>query len=84
MCCDRTDCESPFHSMGEGIAKPLLPMAFPGQTEERDTCSRFPVVRLLVLINDDRYVGWQSLMALNVIRIYFNKMCYEMGSQYSF
>ena len=41
--------------MGEVIAKPRLPMAFLGQTEERK--SRFPRVRLLVLVKDDKYVG---------------------------
>ena len=28
VCCDRTDCGSLFHSVGEAIAKPCLPMAF--------------------------------------------------------
>ena len=55
MHCDRTNSRSLFHSISEAIAKPDLPMAFIGQTEERD--SRFPRVRLLVLINDDKYVG---------------------------
>ena len=45
------------------------------KTESPGTCQfeiqinvqwgRFPV-RLLVLIKDDRYVGWESLVALNV------------------
>ena len=54
------------------MAEPRLPMAFLGQTEERDR--RFSQVRLLVLIKDDKYVGWENLMALKVIRLYFNKM----------
>ena len=62
--------------MGEAIAKHLLPMAFLGQTEERD--SLFPRVRPLVLIKDDKY------LALKVIRLYLNKMQYVMGSQCSF
>ena len=82
MCCDRTDCGSLFHSVGEGIAKPRLPMAFLGQTEERD--SLFPRVRLLVLIKDDEYVHWENVMALKVISLYLNKMWYLMGSQCSF
>ena len=53
--------------MGEAIAKPGLPMALLGQTEKRD--GRFPRVRLLVLIKDDRYVGWESLVALNEMRL---------------
>ena len=54
--------------MGEAIAKPRLSMAFLGQTEEREI--RFPRVRLLDLIKDDKYVGWENLIALNVIRWY--------------
>ena len=65
--------------MGEAIAKPCLPMAFLGQTEERD--SRFPRVRLLVMIKDDKYVGWENLMALKVIRLYLNKMQCVIVSQ---
>ena len=46
--------------------KPLQNLAyqypFLGQTEERD--SLFPWVRLLVLIKDDKYVGWENMMAL--------------------
>ena len=68
--------------MGEAIAKPCLPMAFLGQTEERD--SQFPQVRLLDLIKDDKYVGWVNLMAWKVIRSYLNNMWYKMGSQCSF
>ena len=45
VCCVPTDCGSLFHSVGEAIAKSHLPMAFLGQTEERD--SQFPRVRLL-------------------------------------
>ena len=41
-------------------------------------------MRLLVLIKDDKDVGWENLMALNVMRLYLNKMQYEMGSQCSF
>ena len=82
MCCDQTDCGSLFHSVGEAIAKPRLPMAFLGQAEGRD--SLFPQVWLLVLIKDEKYVGWENLMALNVIRLYLNKMQYVIGSQCSF
>ena len=76
MCCDRTDSGSLFHSECEGIAKPRLPMAFLGGTEERD--SQFPQVGLLVLIKDNKYVGWENLMALKVFRLYLNKMRYVM------
>ena len=55
VCCDRTDCGGPLHSVGDAIAKHCLPMAFLGQTEERD--SQLPRVRLLVLIRDVKYVG---------------------------
>ena len=41
-------------------------------------------VRLLVLIKDDKYVGWENLIVLNVIRLYLNRIRYEMGSQCSF
>ena len=68
--------------MGEAIAKPRLPMAFLGQTEERD--SLFPRVRLLVWIKDDKYMDWENLMALKVIRLYLNKMWSVIGSQCSF
>ena len=67
-----TDFGSMFHSVGEAIAKPRLPMAFQGQTEERD--SRFPRVRLLVLIKDYKYVGWENLITLKVIRLYLNNI----------
>ena len=67
---------------GEAIAKPRLPMAFLVQTEGRD--GQFPPVRLLVLIKDDKYVGWQNLMALKIIRMYLKKMQYEIVSQCSF
>ena len=62
----------------DAIAKPRLPMAFLRQAEERD--SQFPRVRLLVLLKDDKYVGWENAMALNVMRLYLNKIWYEMGS----
>ena len=67
--------------MGEAIAKPHLPMAFLGQTEERDNL--FPWVRLLVLmkVNQYVYVGWKNLMALKVTRLYLNKMWYAIVSQ---
>ena len=68
MFCDRTDCGSLFHSVGEAIAKPCLPMVFLGRTEERE--SRFPRVSLLDLIKDDKNEGWENLIALNVIRLY--------------
>ena len=54
--------------MGEAIVKPSLPMAFLGQTEERE--SRFPQIRLLGLIKDDKYEDWGNLISLNVIRLY--------------
>ena len=57
VCCEWTDCESLFHSVGvEAIATPRLPMAFLGQIEKTD--SRFPPARPLVLIKDDKYVSW--------------------------
>ena len=59
---DRTDCGSLFHSVGEATAKPCLPMAFLGQTGERDTL--FPRVRLPVLIKDDKHVDSENLLAL--------------------
>ena len=65
--------------MGEAIAKLCLPMAFLGQTKERE--SRFPQVRLLDLIKDYKY---ENLIALNVIRLHLNRIQYEMGSQCSF
>ena len=68
--------------MGKAISKPCLPIPFLGEIRERD--SRFPQVRLLVLIKDDNYVGWDNLMALNVMRLYLKKIRYEMGSQCSF
>ena len=71
MCCDGTDYGSLFHTVGETIAKPHLPMAFLRQTEER--YSLFPRVRLLVLIKDDKYLGWENLMALKVIRCIFKQ-----------
>ena len=66
VCCDWTDSGSLFHSMGKAIVKPRLPMAFLGQTEERD--SRFPWMRLLVLIKDDKYVimDLKELSRLNI------------------
>ena len=62
--------------------KTRLPMAFLGQTEERD--SRFPRVRLLVLIKDDKYISWEKFMALKVTILYLNKKLYDMRSQCSF
>ena len=38
----------------------------------------------LVLIKDHKYVGWENLMDLNVMRSYSKKMWCEMGSQCSF
>ena len=57
--------ESLFHPVGEAIAKPCLPMTFMGRIEERE--SRFPRVRLLDLIKDDKYDCWENLIALNVV-----------------
>ena len=68
--------------MGEAISKPRLPMAFLGQTEERE--NQFPRVRLLGLIKDDKYEGWENLIALNVIRLYLNRIRYEMGASVVF
>ena len=68
--------------MGEAIAKPHLPMAFLERTEERE--SRFPGVTLLGLMKDDKYEGWVNLIVLNVIRLYLNRIRYELGSQCSF
>ena len=45
-------------------------MSFLGQTEERG--SQFPRVRVLVSIKDDKYVGWENLMALKATRLYLN------------
>ena len=53
--------------MGEAIAKPRLPMVFLRRTEKRE--SQFPRVRLLDLIKDDKYVGWENLIALNVASV---------------
>ena len=36
------------------------------------------------MIKDDKYVGWENLIVLNVIRLYLNEIHYEMGSQCSF
>ena len=33
------------------------------------------------LIKDYKYEGWENLIALNVIRLYLNRIQYEMGSQ---
>ena len=57
-------------------------MTFLGQTEERD--SRFPQVRLLVLIKDDKYIGWENLMALKVIRLYLNRCGMKWGASIVF
>ena len=57
--------------MGEAIAKPHLPMAFFGQIEERG--SRFPQVRLLVLIKDDKYVDWEKINGLECNEIVFKQ-----------
>ena len=82
MSFDQTDCGNLFHSVGEAIAKLCLSIIFLGHPEERD--SRFPRVWLLVLMKDDKYVGWENLMTLKVIRLYLHKMRYEIGSQRSF
>ena len=78
MLCDWTDLGSLFCSVGEAIAKPLLPIGFLGRTEERKR--RFPRVRLPVLTKDDKHVGWENLTVFNVIRLYLNRIQYEMGS----
>ena len=54
------------------------PLAFLGQTEERE--SQFPQVRLLVMIKDDKYVGWENLIALNVIRLFKQDYGMEWGA----
>ena len=33
---------------------------------------------------DDKYVGWENLMALNVMRLYLNKMQYKKVSNDGF
>ena len=48
-----------FHSTSAAMAKPRLPMAFPGQAAETD--SLFPCARLLDLIKDDNWWGWENL-----------------------
>ena len=54
-----------FHSVGGTIAKPRLSMAFLGRTEERE--SRFPRVRLLILIKDDGLGEFDSLESNKII-----------------
>ena len=54
--------------IGEAIAKPCSPMAFLGQP----------------LIKDNKYVDWENVMALTVMRLYLKQMQYEIGSQCSF
>ena len=49
-----------------------IQLAFLGQTKERE--SRFPRVRLLGLIKDDKYDGWENLIALNIIKSYLNRI----------
>ena len=56
-------------------------MSFLGQTEERFNFAR---VRLLVLIKDENYVGWENLMALKVITLYFKQDVVSYGSQCNF
>ena len=41
-------------------------------------------MRLLVLIKVNKYVGWENLMALKVIRLYLNNMRYVIGTQIIF
>ena len=71
MCCDWTDYGSIFHFVEEAVAKPCLLIAFLGQTEERD--SQFPWVWLLVLIKDNKCVGWEKLMSLMCDDIMFKQ-----------
>ena len=52
VCCELTLIGSLLNSTGAALAKPRLPMAFLGLTEETD--SVFPHVRLLELIRDDK------------------------------
>ena len=68
--------------MGEAIAKPRLPVAFLGETEERE--SQFQQITPLYLIRNDKYEGCENSIALNVIRLYLNRIRYEMESQCSF
>ena len=57
-------------------------MVFLEQTDEKD--SQFYCMRLLALIKDDKYADWEKLMALNVMKLYLNKIQNKMESQGSF
>ena len=75
-------CESVAFS-GRSHCKTSLTNGLLGQTKERD--SWFPLERLLVLIKVDTYVGWENLMALNVMRLCSNKMwCVKWGTSVVF
>ena len=39
---------------------------------------------ILILIKEDKYVVWENLIVLNVMRLYLNKIQYEKGNQCSF
>ena len=82
MCCVQTDCGNTIFHYGKPLQNLAYQWPFNGQTEERD--SRFPRVRLLVLIKDEKYVGWENLMALKVIRLYLYKMRDVIRRQCSF
>ena len=51
--------------------KPLQNLAY--QWPSWDELKKETGVRLLVLIKDDKYVGWENLIVLNVIRLYLNR-----------
>ena len=53
------------------MAKPCLPVAFLGWTEEFDIL--FQQVSLLDLIKDDTKQGWEKFMALKMRRLYLQK-----------
>ena len=38
----------------------------------------------MVLIKDDKYVSWENLIVLNVIRLYLNRIRYEIGNNVVF
>ena len=73
VCCDLTLSGSLFHSTGKAVAKPRLPMAFLGQTE--DTDNLFPSVTFLLdLIMDDNYGDGERFMALKLTRLYLKRI----------
>ena len=61
-----------FHSTGAATAKPRISMCILGQVEE--TGSLLPQVRLLELIEADRYRGWEKLISLKTRRLYLKRI----------